>query len=207
MWKSAAPITGERVVTSVVLASGSPRRAALLSGIGIAVEIVPSGYDEPADPSASPAVLAQRHARGKLDAVRPRFADRIVVAADTVVDVDGRALGKPADAAEATAMLRLLSGRAHLVHTAYAIGVPGAPAPLERLSTTSVVFHRLGDAEILAYVATGEPMDKAGAYGIQERASALVASVDGDYFTVVGFPLGAFIRDLRDLGFALPVAK
>lgn len=191
----------------VVLASGSPRRAALLRSLGISVDVMPSGYAEPADPSATPPELAVRHARAKLDAVSSDHRDRVVVAADTVVDVDGEALGKPADAPDATRMLALLSGRVHRVHTAYSLSLPGREQPLERLCTTAVLFHSLDPDEIDAYVASGEPFDKAGAYGIQGRAAALVASIDGDYFTVVGFPLGAFVRDLRSSGFLLPSAK
>ena len=190
-----------------MLASGSPRRAELLRGLGLAVEVVPSGYGEPADDDASPPDLARRHARAKLDVVRPRFPARVVVAADTVVDLDGVSLGKPAGAADAARMLRMLAGRSHRVHTAYALALPGIEPPVERLSTTSVTFAPLDDAEIACYVATGDPLDKAGAYGIQGRAAALVASIDGDYFTVVGFPLGEFVRDLRRLGFTLPSAK
>jgi septum formation protein len=104
-------------------------------------------------------------------------------------------------------MLRLLSGRSHRVHTAYVLALPGVEQPLERLSSTAVRFHALEADEIEAYVATGDAADKAGAYGIQGRAAALVAAIEGDYFTVVGFPLGEFIRDLRRSGFALPSAK
>lgn len=194
-------------LNAVVLASASPRRAELLTSLGLEVEVVPSGYAEPPDPNAVPEVLAARHAREKLDAVRPRFPDRLVVAADTVVDVDGASLGKPEDARDAARMLRLLSGRTHRVHTAYAVALPGVECPLERVSTTAVRFNDLTDDEIAAYVASGEPMDKAGAYGIQGRAASLVASIEGDYYTVVGFPLGSFVRDLARSGFTLPSAK
>ncbi len=179
----------------------------MLASLGVVTEVVPSGYAEHDDPSLAPAALAQRHARAKLDAVRERFPNRAVVAADTVVDVDGVAFGKPRDEAEARRMLSILSGRAHLVHTAYAAALPGIERPLDRLSTTMVTFHALEQDEIDAYVASGEPMDKAGAYGIQGRAAALVASIDGDYFTVVGFPIGLFVRDLARSGFALPDPK
>jgi septum formation protein len=190
-----------------VLASASPRRAELLRSLGLAVAIVPSGYGEPVDPSLAPAALAASHAGAKLAAVRPDFPRDVVVAADTVVDVDGVSLGKPAGPDEAAHMLRLLSGRHHLVHTAYAVALPGRSDAVERLCTTSVTFCALDEAAITEYVQTGEPYDKAGGYGIQGRAAALVASIDGDYFTVVGFPLGAFVRDLRRSGFLLPSAK
>ncbi len=127
--------------------------------------------------------------------------------ADTVVDVDGTALGKPRDAADASRMLHLLSGREHRVHTAFALFAPGYQSLVEEVSTTRVRFFRLEDAEIAAYVATGEPLDKAGAYGIQGLAASLVERIDGDFYTVMGFPLARFVRALRRLGFSLPVAK
>ena len=196
-----------RALHEIVLASSSPRRLELLRSLGLTVEVVPSGYDEPDDDAVAPEELARRHARAKIEAVRGRYPERAVLAADTVVDLDGRALGKPRDAADAARMLRSLSGRRHRVHTAYALALPGVEGPIERLSTTRVHFHALDDAEIAAYVASGEAMDKAGAYGIQGRAAALVASIDGDYFTVMGFPLGDFIRIVRRSGFALPESK
>jgi len=136
----------------------------------------------------------------------PRFSAAAVVAADTVVDVDGTALGKPRDVADAMRMLRLLSGRTHSVHTAYAFAAP-SHSLIEETTSTTVTFYELSDEEIAEYVGSSEPFDKAGAYGIQGLASALVASIDGDYFSVMGFPLGRFIRALRRLGFALPSAK
>ncbi len=167
----------------------------------------PSGYDEPDDPAATPLQLARRHARAKALDVAALRPGELIVAADTVVDLDGVALNKPHDARDAARMLRSLSGREHWVHTAFALLTPPAATPVEEASTTRVRFFRLGDAEIDEYVASGEPMDKAGAYGIQGRAAALVESIDGDFYTVMGFPLARFVRALRRLGFALPVTK
>lgn len=195
------------VLERILLASASPRRLELLQSLGFAVRVEPSGYDEPDDPGATPPELAIRHAAAKAREVRARFPDEVIVAADTVVDVDGRTLGKPRDAAEAHEMLRTLSGREHQVHTAYAIALPGHAELFEDLASTRVRFFSLDDDEIAAYVASGEPMDKAGAYGIQGRAAALVASIDGDFYTVMGFPLARFTRAIRQLGFALPTAK
>jgi septum formation protein len=189
---------------SIVLASASPRRLELLRSLGLQVEILPSGYAEPALPEHRPRAAAQHHARAKLEAVLKCRASRAIVAADTVVEIDGVALGKPVDEADACRMLALLSGRTHYVHTAYALALPGIRPPIERSCTTEVRFHDLSPEEISEYVASGEPMDKAGAYGIQNRAAALVASIEGDYFTVMGFPLGDFIRTLRRSGFSLP---
>jgi septum formation protein len=197
-----------RPLDSVVLASASPRRLELLRSLGLDVDVIPSGYPELADPSATPLELAIRHAREKaLDVARNGNYDRLIVAADTVVDVDGVALGKPVDAADAARMLRLLSGREHRVHTAFAVVVPGRDDLVEDASTTRVRFYPLENDEIDEYIASGEPMDKAGAYGIQGRAAALVHEISGDFYTVMGFPLARFVRVLRRLGFSLPSAK
>jgi len=195
------------ILERVVLASASPRRLELLRALGLDVRVEPSGYGEPADPTRSPLELAVMHAAAKARDVQARFPSDLVVAADTVVDRDSVALGKPADAADAARMLRELSGRDHRVHTAFALALPGKDALVEESATTRVTFYTLSEEEIGAYVATGEPMDKAGAYGIQGRAASLVASIDGDFYTVMGFPLGRFVRALRRLGFALPTAK
>ena len=197
-----------RVVPAIVLASASPRRYELLSSLGLSVEIAPSGYHEEAPDGVSPEGLAQVNAREKLGAAlaaRP-LAALPVVAADTVVDVDGVVLGKPLGVEDAKRMLRLLSGRDHRVHTAFALALPDL-AIVEELSTTRVRFYPLAEDEIAAYVATGEPFDKAGAYGIQGRAAALVESIEGDFYTVMGFPLARFVRVLRRSGFSLPAAK
>lgn len=194
----------------IVLASASPRRLELLRSLGLTVEVVRSGYDERESPDLTPEQLACRHAHGKLEAALERAGrpiDAPWVAADTVVDLDGRALGKPRDTAEAIAMLRGLSGREHRVHTAFALAIAGRPEWIEERETTRVRFYRLDADEIAAYAATGEPLDKAGAYGIQGRAAALVESIDGDFYTVMGFPLGRFIRALRRSGFVLPTAN
>jgi septum formation protein len=192
-------------LTRIVLASASPRRLELLRSLGLVVEVRASGYDEAAVP-LPPAELASFHAAAKLRAAMQR-GDSLAgptIAADTVVDLDGVALGKPRDAAEASAMLTSLSGREHLVHTAFALAIPGAGTPTEERSTTRVRFYPLQREEIATYVASGEPFDKAGAYGIQGRAAALVEAVEGDFYTVVGLPLARVVRALRRLGFALP---
>jgi septum formation protein len=202
----------ERILERIVLASASPRRLELLRSLGLTVEPVPSGYGEPPLDGISPERLAVVHAREKLSSALAsshgaQARPVPVVTADTVVDVDGTALGKPRDAADASRMLRLLSGREHRVHTAFALFVAGHPEPIEEVSTTRVRFFPLEDAEIDAYVATGEPLDKAGAYGIQGLAASLVEWIEGDFYTVMGFPLARFVRTLRRLGFSLPAAK
>ncbi len=194
------------VLRSVILASASPRRLELLTSLRLEVEVRPSGYPEPDEPTAPPLELAIAHARNKALHV-DADAGSLLVAADTVVDLDGTALNKPVDAADAARMLRSLSGREHQVHTAFALRLPGKDAIVEEHATTRVRFYALTDVEIADYVATGEPMDKAGAYGIQGRAAALVESIAGDFYTVMGFPLARFVRTLRALGFSLPIAK
>jgi septum formation protein len=195
------------ILERIVLASASPRRLELLRSLGLAVDVRPSGYGEPDDPAATPRDLAIRHARAKVADVLASTSERaVVVGADTVVDLDGVALNKPRDDADAVRMLRALSGREHLVHTAFALSVPGH-ALVEEVSTTRVRFYPLDRSEIDAYVGTGEPMDKAGAYGIQGRAASLVEAIDGDFYTVMGFPLARFVRALRGLGFSLPMQK
>ncbi|HEY8314038.1 MAG TPA: Maf family nucleotide pyrophosphatase [Candidatus Baltobacteraceae bacterium] len=189
----------------IVLASASPRRLELLRSLRFEVEVVPSAYDEPERPGLSPRELAIEHARNKASDVRISRGDAVVVAADTVVDVDGVAFGKPRDAHDALRMLRELSGRAHFVHTAYALAIPTRDALIEECASSAVTFYALSDDEIARYVRSGEPMDKAGAYGIQAYGATLVERVDGDFYTVMGFPLAGFVRSLRRLGFSLPI--
>jgi septum formation protein len=173
----------------------------LLSSLGLDVDIIPTSYDEAPLPGRSPLETALVHARGKVEGARP--SAHLTIGADTVVDLDGRALGKPRDDADARAMLAALSGRSHQVHTAFALRDPsGCVAAVEAVSTR-VRFAALDAATIDAYVAGGDGRDKAGAYGIQGFAATLVERIDGDYFTVVGFPLAAFARALPRLGYRL----
>ena len=191
----------------IVLASASPRRLELLRSLGLEVFVVPSTYHEPPIEHLAPRELAIVHAREKARDVFSRRTDRLIVAADTVVDVDGVAFGKPADKTDAAKMLRILSGRYHIVHTAYTVIDPAGAREDEGIESTSVRFFPLSDAEISNYVAGGEPMDKAGAYGIQGIGATLVERIDGDFYTVMGFPLGRFVRTLARMGFTLAAAN
>lgn len=191
----------------VVLASASPRRRELLRSLDFDVQVRPSAYEEPDRPELAPRELAIVHARNKCLDVRPSHREAIVVAADTVVDVDGTAYNKPRDAADAERMLRDLSGRTHRVHTAVAFALDGSDEVHELCETTGVTFFPLDEREIAAYVAGGEPMDKAGGYGIQGFGATLVERIDGDFYTVMGFPLGRFVRSLRRLGIWPKVTK
>jgi septum formation protein len=185
----------------VALASASPRRRELLASIGLEVAIIVSSYDEAPLPSCTPRETALVHARGKVEGAFP--SPLLTIGADTVVDLDGRTLGKPRDDADAAATLRALSGREHLVHTAFALRDPAGRIAAHEVVTTAVRFAPLDDAQIAAYVASGDGRDKAGSYGIQGFAATLVERIDGDYFTVVGFPLAAFARTVAGLGYRL----
>lgn len=193
-----------RELRSVVLASASPRRYDLLTSLGLDVRVLPSDVDEGDRPGYGPRELAAFHAAAKARAVAAREPSAVIVAADTVVDVDGVALGKPADAPEAARMLAALSGRAHVVHTAYVAADGATGARIERTVSSEVVFVELSQDVIARYIATGEPFDKAGGYGIQGRGAALVERIDGDFYTVMGFPLGDFVRALERLDYRLP---
>ncbi|GAC1356169.1 MAG: Maf family nucleotide pyrophosphatase [Vulcanimicrobiaceae bacterium] len=191
------------ILHHIILASASPRRLELLRSIGLDLEVVPSTYAEPAIEHLSPRELAIAHAHEKAREVASRRTDLPIVASDTVVDVDGVAYGKPVDAAGAARMLRTLSNRVHTVHTAFTFIDHASGTQVAGIESTSVRFFPLSDEEISSYVASGEPMDKAGAYGIQGIGATLVERIDGDFYTVMGFPLGRFVRTLARLGFAL----
>lgn len=186
---------------TIALASASPRRRELLSSLGLHVTVVPSTYEESPLPTLAPRDVALAHAQGKAAGAAP--AASLIVAADTVVDVDGEALGKPVDVAEAESMLRRLSGRWHEVHTAFALRDDRTSGSLLEVVTTRVRFADLDQGTIEAYAASGDGLDKAGAYGIQGFAATLVERIDGDYFTVVGFPLAAFAKALPHIGYTL----
>ena len=173
----------------LILASASPRRLDLLAQIGLAPDLIdPAEIDETPLPGETARLLALRLARAKAAAVAERRAGAFVLAADTVVAVGRRLLGKPEDEADAARMLALLSGRAHRVLSAVAVAGPESRSAA-RLSETRVRFKRLTAAEIDAYLASGEWAGKAGAYGVQGRAGAFVTALNGSYTGVVGLPL------------------
>ena len=182
----------------LILASSSPRRRDLLRLIGIPHEIEPAEIDETPHPGEEPASHAERLAREKASAVASRHSAACVIAADTIVVVDGEILGKPRDRADATRMLRALAGRRHVVHTAVAVARRGRVEA--EVESVDVTFRALDDHEIERYIATGEPMDKAGAYGIQGYGATIVERIDGDYFAVMGLALVRLIRLLRQVG-------
>ena len=191
----------------LILASASPRRKALLEQIGVRdFEIRPSGADESPAPGLSPAETARRLAILKGETARKENpGDVLVLAADTVVELEGRILGKPRTAEEAAEMLSLLSGKTHSVHTGPFLAA-GEKA-LSHTESVRVTFRDLSPGEIAAYVGTGEPMDKAGAYGIQGGAAAFVSRIEGDYSAVVGLPVCRLSEMLREFGVPLFVKK
>lgn len=182
---------------SLVLGSASPRRAVLLRELGVDFIVRASDAPEIPAPGESAAAFAGRAAREKGLAIAQAHGGEWVLAADTVVTIDGAILGKPTDAADAHGMLARLSGRRHEVLTAVALIAPDGQLAEELLVRTEVEFRDLGAGEIDAYVATGEPADKAGAYAIQGGAARFVRAVRGSHSNVVGLPTEA-VRDLLD---------
>jgi septum formation protein len=176
----------------------------LLSSLGLRVLVVRSDVDEGDRPGYGPLELARLHAGSKAEAVARREREHVIVAADTVVELDGIALGKPRDRAEAAAMLAALAGREHRVHTAWTVFDVPAQGRRDGVSSTLVRFNPLSPEEIESYVASGEPMDKSGGYGIQGRGATLVERIDGDFYTVMGLPLGRVVAAFRELGYRLP---
>jgi septum formation protein len=175
----------------VILASQSPRRRELLTLIGVTHTVAPADIDESVLPGEAPAAHAERLARTKASTIAERERDAVVVGSDTIVVIDDQILGKPADVQHATIMLRQLSGRTHTVVTA--VAVARGDRVLSGVEHVSVTFRSLTDRMIADYIATGEPMDKAGSYGIQGFGATIVERIDGDYFAVMGLPLGRLI--------------
>ena len=193
-------------VGRLVLASGSPRRIELLTEAGFTPLVAPQDVDEAALEGEAPEHLVERLARLKATSAltnSPACAGDVVIAADTIVTLNGELLGKPADETDACRMLAELSGNKHQVKTGVCIALAGeTPEDAKLVSfvdSSDVEFYELTAEEISAYVATAEPMDKAGAYGIQGLGRALVKSINGDYFNIVGLPVARLLRELAAL--------
>lgn len=179
----------------VILASASPRRKELLSYIIPEFEVIPSGIDEIA--TGSPNDQVKQLAADKAADIARQYPDALVIGADTLVAVDERVLGKPADEAEAADMLRLLSNREHRVYTGVAVVLNSRMKVAANM--THVQFTELSDEEIREYISTGEPMDKAGAYGIQGYGGKFITGIRGDYFNVMGLPLNMLYNMLKEI--------
>lgn len=186
----------------LILASASPRRAQLLGELGIPFTVVPADVEEHPGTAMSPREMVLHNARLKGVAVAERFPDRVVLSADTTVFLDNRILNKPPNLDEAWEMLRWLSGRTHTVFTGFLVKGPEAPYEIEEGVETHVTFKKLDEATIGDYFQKVNPLDKAGAYGIQEGSERIVASYEGSLSNVIGLPMQETERALRRFGFS-----
>lgn len=186
----------------IILASASPRRAELLKQIGVEFELVSSQAEERPHPDETPADYTMRIARAKVIAVARNREAGLVLGADTVVVLDGHLIGKPETVADARTMLRQLSGKWHAVLTGVALYDVETGHEVADYEKTLVKFAQLSDAEIDWYVRTGEPMDKAGAYGIQGLGGLFIDEIAGNYYNVVGLPIPLVYRLARRLGYS-----
>jgi septum formation protein len=182
----------------VILASASPRRRELLDLVGIAYDVEPADIDETYRNGEEAAAHAERLAREKGATIAARNPDAVVISADTIVVIDGLVLGKPRDEADAARMLSMLGGQTHVVLTAVAVMYGGQMR--SGVESVRVTFRALDRERIGAYIATAEPLDKAGAYGIQGFGATLVERIDGDYFAVMGLPLARMVDLLQEVG-------
>lgn len=187
-------------IPHLILASASPRRRELLQGIGVAFTVIPSDTPEAAQPGETPQEYALRVASEKALDVTRRHPGAWVLGADTIVEIAGEVLGKPRDATDGQRMLRLLSGRTHQVMTAFALFDGEGHVRARQVVTSRVTFKPLLDEQIRAYLATGEPFDKAGAYAVQGLGASLVECVEGSYTNVVGLPVDEVQAAVRAAG-------
>ena len=185
----------------IILASGSPRRRELLNTLGLSFTVHPARGEEMAPLGAGPEEIVKALSKAKAEEVAREFPDKLIIAADTIVYLDGRVLGKPKDEDDAKAMLSKLSGRAHEVYTG--VTVISGDKTICEAECTKVFFREVSAEEIDSYVASGDPMDKAGAYGIQGKAALMVERLEGDYFNVMGLPLCRLGKMLRTIGVRL----
>ncbi len=179
----------------IILASASPRRRDLLSLADINFKVEPSDMNELLPENITPSQAVTSLARGKAEDIFGKHPNDTVLSADTVVSLEGEILGKPADDVDAFRMLKMLSGRTHKVYTGVCIMSSEKTVVFDE--STDVTFYELTDSEIYDYIATKEPADKAGAYGIQGKGSLLVKCINGDYFNVVGLPLARTVKELK----------
>ncbi len=181
----------------LILASKSPRRAQLLKLLDLEFEVVESGVDENNEAYEIPEVHVLELAQKKAGKVAENIKDGLVLGADTIVVLDGRILGKPADRKQAHEMLRLLSGRRHTVYTGFAVIDLPSGKTVSDYERTEVYFRELSEGEIARYVETESPLDKAGAYGIQDLSAVFVDKVEGCFYNVVGFPVTKFYITMK----------
>jgi len=193
-----------RRLTEIALASKSPRRKQLLEALGLRVTVIGSSFEEPPYRPADgdPRAYVEAAALGKAAAAH-NHGPPLLIAADTIVVIDRAVLGKPRDPDEAAAMLRKLGGREHIVHTGFTVADRARSGMESGVESARVTFGPLDDDLISGYVESGEPLDKAGAYGIQGLGSLLVASIVGDFYSVMGLPIARIGQSLARLGYRL----
>ncbi len=185
---------------TIILASASPRRKVLLEKIGLVFEVEPSNYEEDMPLRLEPHEFARKISLEKARGVASKHKNSIVIAADTFIVLGGQILGKPHTEKDAREMLEAISGKYHSVITGFSIIDTGKDKTLSKSVETKVYIRKLTLAEIDAYVKSGEPLDKAGAYAIQGLGAVFVEKIDGDYYNVVGFPLSALTEALKEFG-------
>lgn len=184
----------------IILASASPRRREILAMTGLDFRVDAGDYEEVMDLPMEPHELARFLSRKKAESVAAKYRNALIIAADTFLLFEGRLLGKPRDERDARKMLTRLNGRSHSVITGFTVVDTGKRKSLSESVETKVWFRRLTAKEISSYVASGEPLDKAGAYGIQGLGALLVEKIEGDYFNVMGLPIGALAQALKEFG-------
>lgn len=184
----------------IVLASQSPRRRELLAQMGVTFDVIPSNFDEQLDDSRTPEEVAIELALGKAHEVAARYPDALVIGSDTIVELEGTQLEKPKDSEDAKRILTLLSGKKNTVFTSLAVVCLVQEIEVVSAGATDVHFRPYDEVAIDAYIATGDSMDKAGAYGIQSGAAVLIDHIEGDYDTVIGLPTLELSRILHELG-------
>ena len=187
----------------IVLASGSPRRKEILENMNLKFDIIKSEIEETIVENESPEELVKRLSYEKAHDIASKNLDSIVIGADTIVVLNNNVLGKPKDEDEAFNMLKQMSGKEHDVITGISILCLGLKKEINDYCASKVKFKNLSDEEIYSYIRTGECLDKAGAYGIQGKGAFFVEKIEGDFFSVMGFPLGKFVRFLNKTGFNL----
>lgn len=185
---------------SIILASSSPRRKELLAGLGLEFTVIPSDVSEEIENNCSPEEMVKLLAQRKAEAVARQIDQGLVIGADTIVVLEGEVLGKPRDKVDAFSMLTRLQGREHEVYSGISIVDAKTNEYETGFQSTKVRMRSLNDLEVTQYIATDEPMDKAGAYAIQGLGATLVEGINGDYFTVVGLPLALTAKYLRNFG-------
>jgi septum formation protein len=187
----------------IILASQSPRRKKLLEQIGLKIKVVPSNIDEKLNPRLKPKGQAEELSLEKVQTIAEKYTDAIIIGADTLVDINGDILGKPKNLEEARRMIKKLQGKTHTVITGFTIMDTKSKKILTDSSETTVTFRKLSDKEIKTYITKEKPLDKAGAYGVQGIGAVLVESIKGDFFTIIGLPLGTLIPALKKFGIAI----